>query len=195
MTEEHEDKGREPVVYELGYHLVPSLSEEDLALRVGELRKMIEEKGAPVFAEGDPELISLAYEITKHVAGSNQRFSDAHFGWMKFEVMPEELSGITDALDLDQAVIRHLLVKSDRDQAVPFTRLSASVSEKVIEHKPDTAGDTGEVSEEEFEKAVEELVGEDPKDTKKALVDKGDTPVEEVAKDDTLEKEVASAVS
>jgi ribosomal protein S6 len=160
MAEEHEDKGNEPTVYELGYHLVPSLGEEDLTLRVEELKKVITNADGTVFAEGAPEMVELAYTITKHIAGANQRFTSAYFGWMKCEVLSEAVPKIAEALSQDLAIVRYLLIHSDRTESVPLTKVRVHTTDDVIVHRPDVSADAGEVSEEELTKAVDEMVGE-----------------------------------
>jgi ribosomal protein S6 len=161
MTEEHEDKGNEPVVYELGYHLVPSLGEEDLALRVGELKKVITDAGGTVFAEGAPEMVDLAYTISKQIAGTNQRFTSAYFGWLKCEVLAETIPNISATLAQNSILVRYLLVHSDRVENVPLAKIRTHTIDDVIVHRPDVSSDAGEVSEEELTKAVDEMVGED----------------------------------
>jgi ribosomal protein S6 len=166
MSEEHEDKGISRSVYELGYHLVPSLGEEDLALRVEEIQQVVAKSGGEMISEGSPELIDLAYTVVKKSAGANQRFTSAYFGWMKFEILPEAVLGVEEMCKSNQYILRHLLVHSDRQQNVPLVKIKPQVSDEVIVHRPDVSSDTGEVSDEELEKAVEEMVGEDTTNTK-----------------------------
>ncbi len=119
--ETHEDKG-ESGVYELGFHFVPTLGEEDLALRVEEIKKSIADLGGTVIAEGAPEHIALAYTMRKQVRGKWERFDDSYFGWIKFEIAPEHAAMIKDQAQHNEHLLRFLLVTTVREETfVPYS--------------------------------------------------------------------------
>lgn len=169
MTDTHEDKGKELVTYELGYHLVPTLSDDELALRVQELRKLIEKAGGIILHEGFPERFSLAYSVRKSIQGTYHTFDDSFFGWIKFEDKPEQQAILKEALDHMNDCVRFLLVKTNKDAYVPTPPKMVEREKESPESKGIGAAGahTKDVSEEEIAKAVDELVLEGEEGTKK----------------------------
>ncbi|MFZ2831546.1 MAG: 30S ribosomal protein S6 [Minisyncoccia bacterium] len=148
----------EPRIYELGYHLVPTLAEEQIAQASGAVRGMIERISKDVIAEELPVFIDLAYTIVKTVDHKNKRFDQAYFGWIKFEGAPAGIAEIEEALKKDPNVLRYLVVKTIRENtfiAKKFTGAKVKELEEVViaeESAPVVASD------EALDKAIDELV-------------------------------------
>ncbi|GIW68564.1 MAG: hypothetical protein KatS3mg100_058 [Candidatus Parcubacteria bacterium] len=172
MAQHHEDEGRR-TTYEVGYHLVPTLDDEARALRVKEIKELIASHGGEVLFEGEPVPIALAYTMRKPVGGGGRyvKYDHAFFGWVKFSASPEGASAIKEALRSFGDIIRFILIKT-----IPadFTPTPPKV---VRERKPvkpkgvgaaGAAGEDEEVSEEELNKAVEELLGDDEEEDSEA---------------------------
>lgn len=162
--EKHEDKDENVVLYELGYHLVPSLGEDDLALRVTELQKAITAEGGSVISEGQPETYSLAYTMRKLRGGKWDRYDSSFFGWIRFEAPTTAIIPLKEALDLDEHLIRYLLMKLDPAALLPDPvrtprpeSTEVAVEPKELVKKQDDE-DKGEVSEEELDKQIEQLI-------------------------------------
>lgn len=102
----------EPRIYELGYHLVPTIAEEQIPHVSGAVRGMIESISDTIIAEETPVFIDLAYQIVKTVDHKNKRFDDAYFGFIKFEAGPEGIAKLEEALKKDINVLRYLIVKT-----------------------------------------------------------------------------------
>ncbi len=148
----------EPRIYELGYHLVPTLAEEQIAQASGAVRGMIERISKDVIAEELPVFIDLAYTIVKTVDHKNKRFDQAYFGWIKFEGAPAGIAEIEEALKKDPNVLRYLVVKTIRENtfiAKKFTGAKVKELEEVV-----TAEESAPVvaSDEALDKAIDELV-------------------------------------
>ena len=127
-------------VYELGYLLVPSLSEGDVAQSVATLTEVITSQSATVVAEGAPEFIDLAYQMERDIAGKKMKWTQGYFGWIKFEAAPEALELIKKAFDLNTSLIRYMLIKTSVDNTVIFKkpkheakRADASIDEMLAE--------------------------------------------------------------
>lgn len=148
----------EPRIYELGYHLVPTLAEEQIAQASGAVRGMIERISKDVIAEELPVFIDLAYTIVKTVDHKNKRFDQAYFGWIKFEGVPAGIAELEEALKKDPNVLRYLVVKTIRENtfiAKKFTGAKVKEIEEVV-----TAEESAPVvaSDEALDKAIDELV-------------------------------------
>jgi len=62
-TEEHSDS--ESTIYELGYHLIPTVGDENIGTEVEKIKKNFEALKATIISEQLPHLIDLAYEMKK----------------------------------------------------------------------------------------------------------------------------------
>jgi ribosomal protein S6 len=163
-TKAHEDKAKGTIAYELGYHLVPSLGEDDLALRVTDLQKAIADLGGSILSEGEPQTYSLSYTMHKMRGGKWDRYDTSFFGWIRFELQAGKLAELTDMLEHNEHLIRHLLIKLNpialmpEPERKPYVPQGEVVTEpKQLEKKQDKE-EKGEVSEEELDKQIEQLI-------------------------------------
>jgi len=163
-TKAHEDKEKTAVAYELGYHLVPSLGEDDLALRVTDLQKAIAALGGSILSEGEPQSFTLSYTMHKMRAGKWDRYDSSFLGWIRFELEPSKLAELKDTLEHNEHLIRYLLIKLDPIALMPEPEKKPQVETgevatepKQLEKKQDTE-EKGEVSEEELDKQIEQLI-------------------------------------
>lgn len=154
MSEEMKDSDMR--VYELGYLIVPSVSEEDLPKKVGELRDVIEKAGGVFIADEHAKKIALAYEMIKNIANVNVRFNEAYFGWMKFECDPSKVRGIEETVARDTDVIRSLLFKTVRESTLAQKRILKDGPRKRTYQKRDE--NAPEINKEEVDKKIDELV-------------------------------------
>jgi|ERR1035437_2756370 ribosomal protein S6 len=103
----NDEKGK---VYEIGYVLVSSIPQEKVAAEATSLKDVLVKAGASVLAEENPELTQLAYTMVKKIHGSNQRFSEGYFGWLKFELSTEAVESVKKAFDNAENILRYLLI-------------------------------------------------------------------------------------
>lgn len=152
----------EPRVYELGYHLVPTLAVEQIPAASGAVRGMIEQISKDIIAEELPVFIDLAYTIVKTVEHKNKRFDQAYFGWIKFEANPEGIATLEEALKKDDNVLRYLIVKTIKENtfiAKKFTPAKMKEEEVVVEVEGEVVAESTETpTEVAMDKAIEELV-------------------------------------
>jgi ribosomal protein S6 len=170
-TTAHEDKNVDLVTYELGYHLVPSLGEDALALRVTELTTAITDLGGAVLSSGDPESLVLAYTVSKMRAGKWDNYDTSFFGWVRFTAPAEEIASLKDTLDHNEVVMRYFIMKLPKEALlVPTPTLRRTVAAtapqdeegvlvepKVLEKREDEEV-KADVSEEELDKQLEQLI-------------------------------------
>ena len=150
----------EPRIYELGYHLVPTLAAEQIPEASGAVRGMIERISKDIIAEELPVFIDLAYQIVKTVDHKNKRFNEAYFGWIKFEASPVGIAELEEALKKDDNVLRYLVVKTVRENtfiAKKFASTKVKGIEEVMVAEAPAEVVTAPVAD-ELDKAIEELV-------------------------------------
>lgn len=153
----------EPRIYELGYHLVPTLAVEQIPAASGAVRGMIEQISKDIIAEELPVFIDLAYTIVKTVEHKNKRFDQAYFGWIKFEANPEGIATLEEALKKDNNVLRYLVVKTIKENtfiAKKFVGAKMKEEEVATEVEGEVVAESAEEApaEETVDKAIEELV-------------------------------------
>ncbi len=151
---EQETNGR---VYELGYLLVPTVAEGQIPEALGEIKKILEKNGATVVSEGAPEFIDLAYEMEHIVGSARSRYTQAYFGWVKFEAGPETMELLKKAFDGLATVIRYLLVKTDKANTVVFKKPKGTLRRESVgaEEVTPEEGVVAEEAVEEHEKLPE----------------------------------------
>lgn len=113
-------------VYEVGYHLLPTLSEDEVAVAVEGFMKALKDTEAEIIGERSGVRIPLAYAIEKKIEGTKYAFDSAYFGWVAFETDSTTLSVIDQGFKTHQFVLRHLLVKTTKD-AVAATLADAEL--------------------------------------------------------------------
>jgi len=153
-------------VYELGYHIVSTVAEENLPKEVETLKAQVLSDGGSLVSEGEPKLINLAYSMTKSVADIKKKFNTAYFGWLKFETKSELMPMIKKAVDLNPHILRYLLIKTVRENTLYVPKLnSIKVGEKEVPKakksvKTEETKATSKKDIEDIDKSIDELVAE-----------------------------------
>ncbi len=158
---ETENNPKEGVhVYELGFHLVPLIAEEQLAAEVTALKATIEGHKAAFIAEEFPALRSLAYSITKKLDAKNKKFTSAYFGWIKFEAPAEELPKLKTSLDANKNILRYLLIHTVRENTLIGNRIMGLKNQRGgKDGDPETDAPAVPVATvEEMDKSIDKLV-------------------------------------
>jgi ribosomal protein S6 len=150
--EENETQAR---IYELGYLIVSTMPEENVAAKVGVIKDLIEGKKGISISEEFPRLITLGYEMSRPIGNKKSWFSEGYFGWMKFEIDPSMTEEIGAILKRDEDVLRFLLIKTVRENTVAGKR-TMGASMKRPARKLENAEETP-IDEAEIEKKLEEL--------------------------------------
>jgi ribosomal protein S6 len=153
-------------VYEVGYHVSPSVKEEDVEKVVAEIRDVIEKAGGVFIAEGAPAHAKLSYPISIRHGEKYTEYDRAFFGWIKFETTTEVAAQIDAALKAHRSIIRHIVFKTVREDT--RAKLKVNVREvrrtdtlRATARKPEeTEKDAAPVSEAELDKALETLIAE-----------------------------------
>lgn len=112
MTEAEEIRSR---IYEVGYHVVPSVAEEDLEKVVGGIRSEIEKAGGNFIAEGAPSSMKLAYPFTVKEEGKQVEYDRGYFGWIKFEASVGSALTLEDSLKANKNVMRCIVFQTVRE--------------------------------------------------------------------------------
>src|SRR5258708_3885542 len=93
-------------VYEVGFHVVPTVSADALPAEVNAVRSLIESTGGAIISEGAVAMKNLAYTLSKMRAGKREKFDSAFFDWIKFETTPSAVSTVKTGLDKNENILR-----------------------------------------------------------------------------------------
>ncbi len=163
------DTANKTPVYEVAFHLVPSLPEDGVAAVVDKIRKALAApqtgESAEIIAEGSPQRMQLAYVIERATQGKREKYGEAYFGWIKFAVPREVAVALAEVLHGMQEVLRHLIVETVREDIAARPVRAVFTSDRLEGQtlkKPVAAPEkAGEISEEELDKSIEALVSPD----------------------------------
>jgi ribosomal protein S6 len=151
------------IIYEVGFHLVPTISEDGVAAAVEKVRAAIG-KGAEFISEGYPHKISLAYTIERASQGKREKYSEAWFGWIKFAQNKSKTPVLEAALNASPDVLRSLIIETVREDIVPPKARAVFASDRLEGEtiaKPEAPKEKpAEVSEAELDKSIDALTTE-----------------------------------
>ena len=160
-TAENDSKESGLRVYEVGYHIIPTVKEEDLEGVVGSIRAVIEKSGGSFIAEGAPVLMKLSYAMVAREGDKNVQYDRGFFGWIKFESSVEASESLNESLKADHNILRHIIFRTVREETrarmkIPTLRevRRNEPLKPVAHHVEDT---TIPVSEVDLDKAIEVL--------------------------------------
>ncbi len=153
MQAEVSDNG----IYEVGFHLSPSITEAALPEAFGNVKEAILAKGAMAISEEFPKLIPLAYVMEKTINNKIERFKEGWFGWIKIEAPADKVAAIDAMLRLRDDVIRHLIVSTVRENTMSQKR-GFGVRRRSRE-EGDVAG-APQMTKEQIDAEIEALVDE-----------------------------------
>lgn len=145
-------------VYEVAYLVAPNVPEDKVAEEVTSIKSLLETNGAFVLSDEFPRFRQLAYTLAKSLGGKNAKFSNAYFGWVKFEAGAAKLQDIKEGLSREANLVRFLVVKVDRESRRP---MRAPVWRgREVKHEAPKTEKAPAVSEAELDKTIEELLVE-----------------------------------
>ncbi len=126
MTNNKEQEAPEGVrVYELAFHLVPTISDSEVAVQFSHLKALVEKRKGAFISEQAPALMKLMYEVPKTVKGQKKWYENAYFGWVKFSVDAAEIEGLEKEVKNFESMLRYLLIKTVAEDTMAPAHLTA----------------------------------------------------------------------
>lgn len=120
------------VAYELAFHILPTVTEGEVATVNETVKNFIKNHGGEIFDEETPARFELAYEIEKYLEGKYRRFASAYFGWVRFRVTGSAIAPLLEDIEGEKHLLRHLLVRLTKvEEANPF-RFHESIKDTKI---------------------------------------------------------------
>jgi ribosomal protein S6 len=173
------NKDRE-AIYEIGYLIVGSIAEENIPTEADKVKKAVTDAGATVIGDEAPHYQRLAYTIRrKTVSGSYEKYDEAYFGWIKFEIGTDKIEAIKKTVEAMPSVLRMLLITTVRENTYLGKRAPTAAAvavptldEKNVAHEtrrspaefiaaePAAAAAAPAATVEEMDKSIDEMVKE-----------------------------------
>ena len=108
-------------IYEVGFLLAPTITEDQTTAIVNDMHEQITDAGGDIVASQSPEMRDLSYEIEVKDEGEKRQYTRGQFGWVQFKLKPEQVDDVEKIFITSDDVIRHLLVTVDEDAVTAAT--------------------------------------------------------------------------
>lgn len=146
------------LVYEIGFHLLPTADESEALKEFSGLKSLIEENEGAVISEEVPKITGLSYEISKNIDTKKQKFNQAYFGWVKFEIDPSKIAGIKSKIENIRNVLRFIIIKTVKEDTIHVHKIPMFKKESAKEDKGGELIERPKASEAEIDKSIDDLV-------------------------------------
>ncbi len=138
-------------IYEVGFLVNPTLTPDAAQAVRGQIEEMVTKAGGSVIDGENPRMRRLSYAIFGFINGAKHAFTEAYFGWTKFELPVEALDDLNASLKKKEEIIRFLTINTVREK----TYAPTSVPEEEIQSdSEDAALDMGDAPEAPVEAEV-----------------------------------------
>lgn len=152
-------------LYEIGFHLVPTIEEANVADVVDAMRAEVVKAGGEVVREQFPVKAVLAYVVERSTSGKREKYSESYFGWMQFVAEQKEgIPALEAFLQNNKDILRFILIHTVYESGPAPRRavFSSNRLEGETIKKPTSAPEAaGEVSEADLDKSIDALVGDE----------------------------------
>jgi len=158
-------KNCEEKIYEVGYHIISSVSEENIPAEVEKIKAYLAKEKAIIISEEAPKLRLLAYSIKKAFGGTYKTFDKAYFGFIKFELGEDgDIRNIDLSMKNNESILRYLVIKTVRENTMYSPKITV-FSDKETKIKKTFKEDKAVKGEraatmEEIDKSIDALVSE-----------------------------------
>ena len=146
-------------LYEVAFHILPSLGEEDMMAKYEEIKGLIVKHDGNITQEGTPSMMDLSYTMIKVIDNKHERFDTAYFGWAKFEIGAQDVVALKEEFDQNVQILRFLIVRTceETETQTPTILKEEKMPEKKIEalHEKEEAAP---VVEAELDDKIKEMV-------------------------------------
>lgn len=143
-------------VYEVGFHIVPAVSPENLPKEVDAIKAVLGGVGATVISEEFPKLRNLAYTMVKAIGPARHKYDTAYFGWVKYEAAPESMAEVKKSLDANEKILRYIIIKTVRENTIYGPKVLGE--EKKVKEEAKDGSVAAPAGSEDLDKSIDKLV-------------------------------------
>lgn len=155
-------------VYEIGFHIVPTVGDEGVSAVVESVRKALGD--AEIISEGFPKKMTLAYQIERPWSGAAadgaaqgkyEKYTESYFEHIKFAMNRDGITAFTASMRAMRPVLRFLIIETVREDIATAPRRAVFTSDrlegKTLEKPVAEPEKAAEVSDAELDKSIEAL--------------------------------------
>jgi len=160
MENDEENLEIDSRVYEVGYLLLPNISEEEMLVVYGNLKNLLSSLNGEIISDEIPKMITLAYPMSKVIQNMRNKFNTAYFGWIKFNMNTNKIGELKKKLNADLNFIRFLILKTVKENTIATKRFinkdsrrKMPILKKDIENTPSIP-----INKEELDKEIDAMV-------------------------------------
>lgn len=149
--------------HEVGYHIVPAVSIENLSNEVENIKNFLTKEGVVIISEEFPKMRELAYSISKTVGGIKRNFDTAYFGWIKFDAGETPIAKVKKFFDENENILRFILINTVRENTMFSSGLPETGKKeeaKAAKKDADEKEVKSPISQEELDKTIDKLIAE-----------------------------------
>jgi ribosomal protein S6 len=147
-------------VYELGIHLLPTLSEADVQIEFSKIKSNIEKLEGEIISESQPRMFKLAYEIPKTIKAQKKWYETTYFGWVKFELDASKIAVFEKSVKELENTLRYLIVKTVRENTLVAKDILPNYDDEVNSKEADAVETL--IPTEEVVDDVEAVIADEP---------------------------------
>lgn len=145
-------------IYEVGFHLLPAADEAKVFETTEAIKNHIKNNEGRVLSEEAPRLTGLSYPIANHTVAPGEKFEKAYFGWIKFEILPENFAKLHELLKADKQILRLFVGQAPKSNNVHFHKIAVAKREEKPVVSTQEPEEVKKISEEDIDKSIDELL-------------------------------------
>lgn len=150
------DDAGEARVYELGFHLDAELPTEGVKKAYQAVRGVIEAAGE-IVAEGEPQMIQLAYMISRQETAGRRDFSSAYFCWIAYETTAANHADVLASVGQDKNIVRFIDLVTTKEAARHAVELREFAAAERATDGENSSDDADGGAEQELDAALEKV--------------------------------------
>ena len=155
-------------IYEVGYHIISSVAEENISAEVAKVKAYLAKEKAIILSEEEPKLRPLAYNIKKATGGIYKTYDKAYFGFIKFELGEEgDITKIDEKMKANENILRYIVLKTVRENTMyspkitVFSDKEGKIRPAVIKTEKIAKIEEKSASVEEIDKSIDQFVSKE----------------------------------
>lgn len=135
-------------LYELGYHLIPTIAQGKIEDVVRDLVTLIEKHEGAVRGGELPEMRDIAYAISQRTDSGKKEFKNTYFGWMNIDLAPDQAEVLKEELKGNESVLRFILLSKSVDDTPEGDMFSSKKK----------TSNSNKMDEDEIDEKIDELI-------------------------------------
>ncbi len=167
--------------YELGFHLVPTLIDEEASKAFEEIINLVEKIKGKIISKSGPSLLNLEYQMEKTIDSIKKKYKTAYFAWIIFK--GGDIVDLSEKIKDNKNIIRHLLIQTDQEDSISTSEIASLLDNQEFSPKAEILlGEIAQETENEILEDTEEVKNQADEKLDQSEKDKVDEAIDELVK-------------